>query len=71
MVEEKQIALTLDNALIERDQAYLTALKAASDAYIARIQKVESRLIAIREMLTREGEWTEPKQASPLGPVMG
>ena len=78
MVEEKQIGLTLENATATREtakklaeQSYVAALSAASDAYLAQTQKAESRLITIRETLTRDGEWTEPKQASPLGPVMG
>ena len=64
MVEEKQIALTLENATTAREtakqtaeQSYIAALNAASDAYVLATQAAQSRLLDIRTQLKQEGEW--------------
>ena len=64
MVEEKQIALTLENATATREAAkqsaersYIAALTAADDAYVLTTQAAESRLIDLRAQLTRDGGW--------------
>lgn len=72
MVEEKQIAVTLDNALAARtkavadaEQAYVAAITAAGDQHVAATQKAESRLVEIRATIKRDGEWIDPKTVRP------
>ena len=64
IVEEKQIALTLENATAARDtakkaaeQTYIASLTAADDAYVLATQAAQSRLLDIRAQLQQDGEW--------------
>jgi hypothetical protein len=67
MVEEKQITLTLENALGARDaakasaeQSYIATLTTIADTYTNQVQKAQGRLAEIRAILKRDGEWVDP-----------
>ena len=64
MVEEKQIALTIEQATVARDaakkaaeQAHIAALTAADEGYVRETQAAESRLLDIHTQLKQDGGW--------------